>query len=60
MYTAGCHGQSGATYTAGVKGQMYWQVSFVNTMGILEAGLDHGGLVKEFLEEVRSTAPGLE
>ena len=30
------------------------QVSFVNTMGILEAGLDHGGLVKEFLEEVRS------
>ena len=33
-----------------VKGKL--QVSFVN-LGVLEAGLDHGGLVKEFLEEVK-------
>ena len=30
------------------------QVSFVSSMGTLEAGLDHGGLVKEFLEEARA------
>lgn len=27
-------------------------VSFVNEQGMLEAGLDYGGLVKEFLEQV--------
>ena len=32
-----------------IKGKL--QVSFVN-LGVMEAGLDHGGLVKEFLEEV--------
>jgi hypothetical protein len=31
------------------------QVSFVSGMGTLEAGLDYGGLVKEFLEEVCSS-----
>jgi hypothetical protein len=30
-------------------------VSFVDSMGALEAGLDYGGLEKEFLEEVRLT-----
>ena len=35
------------------------KVSFVNMMGILEAGLDHGGLVKEFLEEVHPQLPVL-
>ncbi|KAL3151218.1 hypothetical protein ABBQ38_013059 [Trebouxia sp. C0009 RCD-2024] len=30
-------------------------VSFVNEQGMLEAGLDYGGLVKEFLEQVIST-----
>jgi len=29
-------------------------VTFVNEAGVLEAGLDHGGLVKAFLEEVRA------
>ncbi|KAK9815844.1 hypothetical protein WJX72_010650 [[Myrmecia] bisecta] len=33
-----------------VKGRL--QVTFVNEAGLLEAGLDYGGLVKEFLEEV--------
>ena len=32
-----------------IKGKL--QVSFIN-FGVMEAGLDHGGLVKEFLEEV--------
>ena len=33
-----------------VKGRLV--VSFVNEQGMLEAGLDYGGLVKEFLEKV--------
>ena len=33
-----------------IKGRL--SVSFVNVHGEMEAGLDHGGLVKEFLEEV--------
>jgi len=33
-----------------VKGRLV--VSFVNEQGMLEAGLDYGGLVKEFLEQV--------
>ena len=33
-----------------VKGRLV--VSFVNEQGLLEAGLDYGGLVKEFLEQV--------
>lgn len=41
-----------ALHNAGstIKGRL--AVSFVNVHGELEAGLDHGGLVKEFLEEV--------
>ncbi|KAK9903317.1 hypothetical protein WJX75_002686 [Coccomyxa subellipsoidea] len=41
-----------ALHNAGstIKGRL--AVSFVNVHGQLEAGLDHGGLVKEFLEEV--------
>ena len=35
---------------AAVKGRLV--VSFVNEQGMLEAGLDYGGLVKEFLEQV--------
>ena len=33
-----------------MKGRLV--VSFVNEQGMLEAGLDYGGLVKEFLEQV--------
>lgn len=33
-----------------VKGRLV--VSFVNEQGMLEAGLDYGGLIKEFLEQV--------
>lgn len=29
-----------------------WQVTFVNAQGLPEAGLDHGGLMKELLEQV--------
>ena len=40
-----------------VKGRLV--VSFVNRQGMLEAGLDYGGLVKEFLEQVRAgQSPG--
>lgn len=35
---------------AQIKGRLV--VSFVSVHGRLEAGLDYGGLVKEFLEEV--------
>lgn len=35
---------------AAIKGRL--SVSFVSQMGTMEAGLDYGGLVKEFLEEV--------
>ena len=35
---------------AAVKGRLV--VTFVNEQGMLEAGLDYGGLVKEFLEQV--------
>ena len=38
---------------AAVKGRLV--VSFVNEQGMLEAGLDYGGLVKEFLEQVATT-----
>ncbi len=41
---------------AHVKGRLV--VSFVNASGNLEAGLDYGGLVKEFLEEVRPKVGG--
>ena len=34
---------------SGAKGKM--EITFVNQAGMLEAGLDHGGLLKEFLEE---------
>jgi len=34
-----------------VKGRLV--LSFVNEQGMLEAGLDYGGLVKEFLEQVK-------
>ena len=37
---------------AAVKGRLV--VTFVNEQGMLEAGLDYGGLVKEFLEQVRT------
>lgn len=37
---------------AAIKGRL--MVTFVNQHGTLEAGIDHGGLVKEFLEEVSS------
>ena len=33
-----------------IKGRL--MVTFVSQHGGLEAGIDHGGLVKEFLEEV--------
>ena len=33
-----------------IKGRL--MVTFVSQHGVLEAGIDHGGLVKEFLEEV--------
>lgn len=33
-----------------MKGRLV--VSFVNEQGMLEAGLDYGGLIKEFLEQV--------
>lgn len=36
-----------------MKGRLV--VSFVNEQGMLEAGLDYGGLVKEFLEQVAIT-----
>ena len=35
-----------------IKGRL--MVTFVSQHGVLEAGIDHGGLVKEFLEEVGS------
>ena len=35
---------------AAIKGRL--MVTFVSQHGVLEAGIDHGGLVKEFLEEV--------
>ena len=34
-----------------LKGRLV--VSFINEQGMLEAGLDYGGLVKEFLEQVK-------
>lgn len=37
---------------AAIKGRL--MVTFVSQHGVLEAGIDHGGLVKEFLEEVRT------
>ena len=37
---------------AAIKGRL--MVTFVSQHGVLEAGIDHGGLVKEFLEEVSS------
>jgi hypothetical protein len=30
---------------------MCWQVTFVNAQGLEEAGVDHGGLMKELLEQ---------
>lgn len=36
-----------------MKGRLV--VSFVNEQGMLEAGLDYGGLVKEFLEQVATS-----
>ena len=36
-----------------IKGRL--MVTFVSQHGALEAGIDHGGLVKEFLEEVGAT-----
>ena len=33
------------------------QVVFLNQQGMLEAGIDQGGLLKEFLEEVSRCAP---
>ena len=41
-----------------LKGRLV--VSFINEQGMLEAGLDYGGLVKEFLEQVKLTIFGLE
>lgn len=40
-----------ALHSAGsaIKGRL--MVTFINQHGALEAGIDHGGLVKEFLEE---------
>jgi len=40
-----------ALHSAGsaIKGRL--MVTFINHHGALEAGIDHGGLVKEFLEE---------
>lgn len=38
---------------AAAKGRLV--VSFVNEQRMLEAGLDYGGLVKEFLEQVNQT-----
>ena len=35
----------------GLKGRV--EVKFISALGIEEAGLDHGGLLKELLEEVR-------
>ncbi len=35
---------------AAIKGRL--MVTFVSQHGVLEAGIDHGGLIKEFLEEV--------
>ena len=40
-----------------VKGRLV--VSFVNEQGMLEAGLDYGGLVKEFLEQVFPVSPNM-
>lgn len=37
-----------------MKGRLV--VSFVNEQGMLEAGLDYGGLVKEFLEQVPTSS----
>ncbi len=40
-----------------MKGRLV--VSFVNEQGMLEAGLDYGGLVKEFLEQVFPVSPNM-
>ncbi|KAL0028291.1 hypothetical protein WJX79_007793 [Trebouxia sp. C0005] len=44
-----------ALHKAGPAVKSRLMVSFVNEQGMLEAGLDYGGLVKEFLEQAIST-----
>ncbi len=44
-----------ALHSAGsaIKGRL--MVTFISQHGALEAGIDHGGLVKEFLEEASTS-----